>query len=66
EDHLPIKVVIEDGASERHISYYERDPQTGRITTEIVYSTDFDSGVDEWTELHDFTYTPKGGLPLKL
>ncbi|MDN3506548.1 MAG: hypothetical protein P0S96_04900 [Simkaniaceae bacterium] len=60
EDNLPIKVILDDVKSERHIQIFERDQQTGRVQRQINACTDFDSGIDEWTDQHDFTYNLHG------
>ncbi len=60
EDNLPIKVILDDVTSERHIQMFERDPETGRIERQINISTDFNLGRDEWTNLHYFTYNRQG------
>ncbi|NGX60294.1 MAG: putative deoxyribonuclease RhsC [Chlamydiae bacterium] len=60
EDHLPIKVILDDVSNERHIQIFERDSQTGRVQRLINVCTDFDLGMDQWIDIHSFTYNVQG------
>jgi len=60
DDHLPIKVILDDEVKERHIQIFKRDPQTGRVQKLINACTDFGSGVDHWIDKHSFTYNAQG------
>ncbi|NGX38465.1 MAG: putative deoxyribonuclease RhsC, partial [Chlamydiae bacterium] len=66
EDHLPLKVILDNETKERHIQIFERDPQTGRVQRLINACTDFDLGMDQWIDIHSFTYNAQGKVETEI